>query len=120
MRIVGEIELASWFLQGILIGITGTNGKSTTTALTAHLLSGAGLKATACGNIGLPLTDLIPRDAPDHYYVVELSSFQLEAIDTFRPWIAALLNLAPDHQDRYESPISYYQAKTRKIGRAHV
>ena len=113
VRVVGEIELASWFLQGILIGITGTNGKSTTTALTAHLLSGAGLKATACGNIGLPLSDLIPRDAPDHYYVVELSSFQLEAIDTFRPWIAALLNLAPDHQDRYESPISYYQAKTR-------
>ncbi|MEK7282197.1 MAG: UDP-N-acetylmuramoyl-L-alanine--D-glutamate ligase [Acidobacteriota bacterium] len=113
VRVAGEIELASWFLQGILIGITGTNGKSTTTALTAHLLSSAGLKATACGNIGLPLTDLIPRDAPDHYYVVELSSFQLEAIDTFRPWIAALLNLAPDHQDRYESPISYYHAKTR-------
>lgn len=113
VRVVGEIELASWFLQGILIGITGTNGKSTTTALTAHLLSGAGLKATACGNIGLPLTDLIPRDAPDHYYVIELSSFQLEAIDTFRPWIAALLNLAPDHQDRYDNPISYYHAKTR-------
>ncbi|HEV8703240.1 MAG TPA: UDP-N-acetylmuramoyl-L-alanine--D-glutamate ligase [Candidatus Polarisedimenticolia bacterium] len=113
VRVVGEIELASWFLQGILIGITGTNGKSTTTALTAHLLSGAGLKATACGNIGLPLTDLIPRDAPDHYYVVELSSFQLEAIDTFRPWIAALLNLAPDHLDRYDSPLSYYHAKTR-------
>lgn len=113
VRVIGEIELASWFLQGILIGITGTNGKSTTTALTAHLLSGAGLKATACGNIGLPLTDLIPRDAPDQYYVVELSSFQLEAIDSFRPWIAALLNLAPDHQDRYDSPLSYYQAKTR-------
>ncbi len=113
VRVVGEIELASWFLQGILIGITGTNGKSTTTALAAHLLSGAGLRATACGNIGLPLTDMIPRDAPDHYYVIELSSFQLEAVDTFRPWIAALLNLAPDHQDRYEDSISYYQAKTR-------
>ncbi|PYT12271.1 MAG: UDP-N-acetylmuramoyl-L-alanine--D-glutamate ligase [Acidobacteria bacterium] len=113
VRVVGEIELASWFLKGILIGITGTNGKSTTTALAAHLLAHAGLKAVACGNIGLPLTDLIPRDAPDHYYVVELSSFQLEGIDTFRPWIAALLNLAPDHQDRYETPISYYQAKAR-------
>ncbi len=113
VRVVGEIELASWFLQGILIGITGTNGKSTTTALAAHLLAHAGLKAVACGNIGLPLTDLIPRDAPDHYYVVELSSFQLEGIDTFRPWIAALLNLAPDHQDRYETQIPYYQAKSR-------
>jgi UDP-N-acetylmuramoylalanine--D-glutamate ligase len=113
VRVVGEIELASWFLQGILIGITGTNGKSTTTALTAHLLAQAGLRATACGNIGLPLTDLIPKDAPDHYYVVELSSFQLEGIDTFRPWIAALLNLAPDHQDRYPDPAPYYQAKSR-------
>src|SRR5258706_5579583 len=96
VRIVGEIELASWFLKGLLIGITGTNGKSTTTALTAHLLAQAGLKATACGNIGLPLTELIPRDAPDHYYVIELSSYQLERIDTFRPRIAVLLNLAPD------------------------
>ena len=113
VRVVGEIELASWFLKGLLIGITGTNGKSTTTALAAHLLSRAGLKATACGNIGLPLTDLIPKDAPDHYYVIELSSFQLEGIDTFRPWIAALLNLAPDHQDRYPTMEAYYEAKTR-------
>ncbi|OLE64781.1 MAG: UDP-N-acetylmuramoylalanine--D-glutamate ligase [Acidobacteria bacterium 13_1_20CM_2_68_14] len=113
VRVVAEVELASWFLQGILIGITGTNGKSTTTALTAHLLAQAGLRATACGNIGLPLTDLIPKDAPDHYYVVELSSFQLEGIDTFRPWIAALLNLSPDHQDRYPDPVPYYQAKAR-------
>jgi UDP-N-acetylmuramoylalanine--D-glutamate ligase len=113
VRIVAEVEVASWFLKGILIGITGTNGKSTTTALTAHLLSHAGLKATACGNIGTPLTDLIARDAPDHYYVVELSSFQLEGIESFRPWIAALLNLSPDHQDRYAEPLAYYQAKCR-------
>ena len=113
VRVAGEIELASWFLKGLLIGITGTNGKSTTTALTAHILSRAGLKATACGNIGLPLTDLIDKDSPDHYYVIELSSFQLEGIDSFRPWIAALLNLAPDHQDRYESEVPYYQAKSR-------
>ena len=113
VRVAGEIELASWFLKGLLIGITGTNGKSTTTALTAHILSRAGLKATACGNIGLPLTDLIDKDSPDHYYVIELSSFQLEGVDTFRPWIAALLNLAPDHQDRYETEVPYYQAKSR-------
>ncbi len=113
VRVVAEVELACWFLKGIVIGITGTNGKSTTTALTAHLLSHAGLKAAACGNIGTPLTDLIPRDAPDHYYVVELSSFQLEGIDTLRPWIAALLNLSPDHQDRYPDPAAYYAAKRR-------
>ncbi len=113
VRVVAEVEVASWFLKGILIGITGTNGKSTTTALTAHLLSHAGLKATACGNIGTPLTDLIARDAPDHYYVIELSSFQLEGIEAFRPWIAALLNLSPDHQDRYAGPLAYYQAKCR-------
>jgi UDP-N-acetylmuramoylalanine--D-glutamate ligase len=113
VRIVAEVEVASWFLKGILIGITGTNGKSTTTALAAHVLSHAGLKATACGNIGTPLTEMIARDAPDHYYVVELSSFQLEAIETFRPWVAALLNLSPDHQDRYPEPLAYYQAKCR-------
>jgi UDP-N-acetylmuramoylalanine--D-glutamate ligase len=116
VRVVAEVELASWFLRGTLIGITGTNGKSTTTALTAHLLAGSGLRATACGNIGLPLTDLIPDDAPDRHYVVELSSFQLEGIDTFHPRIAALLNLAPDHQDRYDDPKAYYRAKARIFG----
>jgi UDP-N-acetylmuramoylalanine--D-glutamate ligase len=113
VRVVAEVEVASWFLKGILIGITGTNGKSTTTALTAHLLAHAGLRATACGNIGTPLIDLVPRDSPDHYYIVELSSFQLEGIETLRPWIAALLNLSPDHQDRYATPLAYYQAKCR-------
>ncbi len=113
VRIVAEVEIASWFLKGIVIGITGSNGKSTTAALSAHLLAHAGLKATACGNIGTPLTDLIARDAPDHYYIVELSSFQLEGIETFRPWIAALLNLSPNHQDRYPSLQAYYQAKCR-------
>ncbi len=113
VRVVAEVEVASWFLKGIVIGITGTNGKSTTTALAAHLLSHAGLKATACGNIGTPLTEMIARDSADHYYVVELSSFQLEGIESFRPWIGALLNLTPDHQDRYPTPQSYYQAKCR-------
>ncbi len=113
VRVVAEVEVASWYLKGIVIGITGTNGKSTTTALTAHLLSHAGLKATACGNIGTPLTEMIPRDTSDHYYIVELSSFQLEGIETFRPWLATLLNLSPDHQDRYPSPQAYYQAKCR-------
>ena len=111
--VLAEVEVASWFIKGILIGITGTNGKSTTTSLAAHLLAHAGLKAIACGNLGTPLSALVDEDAPDRYYVVELSSFQLEGIETFRPWVAVLLNLAPDHQDRYPAPMAYYQAKCR-------
>ncbi len=113
IRVVTEVEVASWFIKGIVIGITGTNGKSTTTALTAHLLREAGLKAEACGNLGTPLVDLIPHDAPDRHYVVELSSFQLEGIESLRPRIAALINLSPDHQDRYADMRHYYAAKAR-------
>ncbi len=110
---VAEVELAARFLKGTLIGITGSNGKSTTTALTAHLLAGGGLKATACGNLGTPLSDLIDADTSDHHYVVELSSFQLEGIETFRPRIGVLLNLSPDHLDRYPDSRAYYDAKAR-------
>jgi UDP-N-acetylmuramoylalanine--D-glutamate ligase len=113
VRTIAEVELASWFLRGRLIGITGTNGKSTTTALTAHLLDHAGLKAIACGNIGTPLVALADDDTPDRHYVVELSSFQLEGIETLRPRVAALLNLTPDHQDRYPDMRAYYDAKMR-------
>jgi UDP-N-acetylmuramoylalanine--D-glutamate ligase len=113
IRIVAEVELASWFIKGIVIGITGTNGKSTTTSLTAHLLREAGLEAEACGNLGTPLVEALGRDAPDRHYVVELSSFQLEGIESFRPRIAVLLNLSPDHQDRYARVRDYYDAKAR-------
>jgi UDP-N-acetylmuramoylalanine--D-glutamate ligase len=109
----GEIEFASRFLKGRIIGITGTNGKSTTTTLTGLLLSGGGLDAVACGNLGTPLIEMAPADAPSRHYVVELSSFQLEAIETFRPHVAALLNVAPDHQDRYASHADYREAKGR-------
>ncbi len=113
IRVVSEIEVASWFLKGTVIGITGTNGKSTTTALTAHLLEDAGLKAFACGNLGTPLIEFVEEDATDRYYVVELSSFQLEGIETFRPRIASMINLSPDHQDRYRDQREYYAAKAR-------
>ncbi len=113
VRVVAEVEVASWFLQGTLIGITGSNGKSTTTALAGHLLASAGLDAVACGNLGTPLASLVAADRPQRHYVVELSSFQLEGIETFRPRIAALLNLSPDHQDRYPDMPAYYDAKTR-------
>jgi len=113
VRVVAEVEVASWFLRGTIVGITGSNGKSTTTSLAGHVLSAAGLDAVACGNLGTPLSELIATDTPARHYVVELSSFQLEGIDTLRPRIAALLNLSPDHQDRYTDSAAYYDAKMR-------
>jgi UDP-N-acetylmuramoylalanine--D-glutamate ligase len=113
VRIVAEVEVASWFLRGTIVGITGSNGKSTTTSLAGHVLEAAGLDAVACGNLGTPLSDLIATDTPARHYVVELSSFQLEGIETLRPRIAALLNLTPDHQDRYPDNAAYYDAKMR-------
>ena len=113
VEIVAEVEIASWYLRGKIVGITGSNGKSTTTSLAGHILSRAGLDAVACGNLGTPLVALVDDDRPERIYVVELSSFQLEGIDTFRPSIAALLNLTPDHQDRYHDNHAYYAAKAR-------
>jgi UDP-N-acetylmuramoylalanine--D-glutamate ligase len=108
-----EIELAYHFLKGTLIGITGTNGKSTTTELTGKMLQEGGKRAYVCGNIGKPLIEFCKNSRPDDFYVIELSSFQLETIVEFRPHIAALLNLAEDHLDRYPSVAPYYQAKMR-------
>ena len=113
VRVVAEVEVASWYLEGTLVGITGSNGKSTTTALAGHLLTAAGRNAVACGNLGTPLIETVEEDAPDRLYVVELSSFQLEGIETFRPHVAVLLNLSPDHQDRYPDTPAYYAAKGR-------
>jgi UDP-N-acetylmuramoylalanine--D-glutamate ligase len=109
----GEIEFASRHLKGKIIGITGTNGKSTTTTLTGLLLQEGGLDATACGNLGTPLIEMVEGDTESRTYVVELSSFQLEGIETFRPDIAVLLNVAPDHQDRYPDHAAYRAAKGR-------
>ncbi|HVR95855.1 MAG TPA: UDP-N-acetylmuramoyl-L-alanine--D-glutamate ligase, partial [Thermoanaerobaculia bacterium] len=110
--VIAEVELAFPFLDGPVVGITGSNGKSTTTAMTGHLLKNAGIAAEVCGNIGLPLTE-VADGAPGRTFVVELSSFQLEATDTFRPRAAALLNLSPDHLDRYPDLSAYAAAKQR-------
>jgi UDP-N-acetylmuramoylalanine--D-glutamate ligase len=108
-----EIELAARELPNPLIGITGTNGKTTTTELTAHLLRAGGLAATACGNQGTPLAGLVDASDPEAWLVVECSSFQLEDVERFRPRAAALLNLAPDHLDRHGSLEGYRDAKLR-------
>lgn len=106
-----EIELASRVLPNPLMGVTGTNGKTTTTELLAHLLRAGGLEAVACGNQGTPLSGLVGQVGPDAWLVVECSSFQLEDVPTFRPRAAVLLNITPDHLDRYPDMAAYAAAK---------
>jgi len=108
-----EIELASWFLHGRLIGITGSNGKTTTTTLVDHILRHAGFATVLAGNIGTPLIAQANKTAEGTVTVAELSSFQLELIETFRPSIAVLLNLRPDHLDRHKTFSAYAAAKAR-------
>lgn len=108
-----EIEVTSWLCRATIVAITGTNGKSTTTALVAHLLNTAGKKAMATGNIGSPFASDVEQLCGEDYAVVEVSSFQLEAIDTFKPKVAAILNITPDHLDRYGDMESYADMKYR-------
>jgi UDP-N-acetylmuramoylalanine--D-glutamate ligase len=111
--VIGEIELASRWLSGRIIAITGTKGKSTTTTLTSRMLEAAGFSVTAGGNLGTPLSAQVSLSTPDVLHVVEVSSFQLETIDTFHPCIAVLVNLSPDHLDRHASFEAYGAAKAR-------
>jgi UDP-N-acetylmuramoylalanine--D-glutamate ligase len=111
--ILAEVELAYRHLKGKLIGITGSNGKTTTTALVSELLKGAGLRGHAAGNIGTPLISFVADSTPDDIFAVELSSFQLEGIHQFRPAIGSILNLTPDHMDRYSGFEDYIGAKRR-------
>jgi UDP-N-acetylmuramoylalanine--D-glutamate ligase len=112
LPVIAEVELAFPWLEGPVVGVTGSNGKSTTTAMTGHLLRAAGVPAEVCGNIGLPLSE-VADGAPGRVFVVELSSFQLESTDLLRPRAAALLNLSPDHLDRYPGMAEYAAAKRR-------
>ncbi len=111
--IVGEVELASWFLKGKIIAITGSNGKTTTTSLCGELLAKAGFKVQVGGNIGTPVTELIDTSTDDGWNVLEISSFQLETIESFRAHIGAVLNITPDHLDRHGSMENYIAAKAR-------
>ncbi|HEX8394107.1 MAG TPA: UDP-N-acetylmuramoyl-L-alanine--D-glutamate ligase [Longimicrobium sp.] len=111
--VVPEIELAYEQLDGPVIGITGTNGKTTVTSLTEHLLRAAGIDAVAGGNIGTALSELALRQPQPAWNVVECSSFQLGGIDRFTPAIGMLTNLAPDHLDWYPDLEAYYADKAR-------
>jgi UDP-N-acetylmuramoylalanine--D-glutamate ligase len=108
-----EIELASRFLRGKLIAITGSNGKTTTTALAGHILAGAGMQVIVAGNIGTPLISRVDDSKESTVTVAEVSSFQLEWIDSFRPDVSVVLNLTPDHLDRHASFEDYCRAKLR-------
>ena len=111
--VIGEVELASRWLKGRVIAITGTKGKSTTTTLTARMLQEAGFDAPAGGNLGAALSGQVANSRSDTVHVVEVSSFQLETTDTFHPWVSVLLNLSADHLDRHGTFESYASAKAR-------
>ena len=111
--IISEVELAARFLRGRLIGITGSNGKTTTTTLIGELLRDAGLPTQVGGNIGAPLIGLVESSRDDGLTVIELSSFQLEAVEQMHLFTAVLLNITPDHLDRYASMEDYAAAKAR-------
>jgi UDP-N-acetylmuramoylalanine--D-glutamate ligase len=122
VKVISELELASQFLRSPLLAITGTNGKSTTVTLIGKMLADSGRRVFVGGNLGTALSDAALEDfragqvgkpSPYDYVIVEVSSFQLETIDRFHPWIAALLNVTVDHQDRYESLEEYVTAKQR-------
>src|SRR6186713_681145 len=111
--VIGEVELASRWLTGRVIAITGTKGKSTTTELTGRILEAAGFKVSVGGNIGAPLSAQVSTSTPETLHVVEASSFQLDQIETFHPWIAVMLNFSPDHLDRHPTVEAYAAAKAR-------
>jgi UDP-N-acetylmuramoylalanine--D-glutamate ligase len=112
-EVIGEVELAARFLKGRIVAITGSNGKTTTTSLIGELLRDAGLTVQVGGNIGRALISMVESSRDDGWTVVELSSFQLETIKTFRPSIAVVLNVTPNHMDRYETFNDYAAAKHR-------
>ena len=112
-RVIGDLELASWFLHGDVIGITGANGKTTTTALTGHILRQSGVPAQVGGNIGTPPASMVKTSRAGQWNVLELSSFQLETTVSFRARIGAALNVTPDHLDRHGTLERYAAAKGR-------
>jgi len=111
--VVGDLELASWFLKGEIIGITGSNGKTTTTAMTGHILKASGIPVQVGGNIGTPPASMVRTSRAGQWNVLELSSFQLETISEFRAHVGAALNVTPDHLDRHYTFEKYATAKAR-------
>lgn len=111
--IIGEVELAARFLKGKLVAITGSNGKTTTTALAGEVVRAGGAKTLVGGNIGTPAISLVPESSEQSWTVLEISSFQLETIEQFHPNVAVVLNVTPDHLDRHGTFEVYWEAKRR-------
>ncbi|MGH9325949.1 MAG: UDP-N-acetylmuramoyl-L-alanine--D-glutamate ligase [Terriglobia bacterium] len=111
--VVPEVEAASWFFDCTLVGVTGTNGKTTTTALLGKILEASGYSAFVAGNIGVPLISAVDLFSPESIVVAELSSFQLEAVQTFRAHLAVLLNITENHLDRHRTFDAYVAAKAQ-------
>ncbi len=115
LKIVSELEFASSFCNGNVIGITGTNGKTTTTSLCDFLFNNCGKKSYAAGNIGLAFSEIAAKINPDEFVSLEISSFQLDLVDKFRPKVAMILNITPDHLNRYENSIEKYSMSKMRI-----
>jgi UDP-N-acetylmuramoylalanine--D-glutamate ligase len=120
LPVIGELELASRYLRGQVVAITGSNGKTTTTTLVGKIFADAGVPTLVGGNIGLPVIDLVAKSNPETVSVLEVSSFQLETVEEFHPWIAVVLNITPDHLDRHGSFESYVAAKERIFARQNA
>ena len=119
VRIASEVEVALHFLrESRIIAVTGTNGKTTTTALIAHLLRGLDRDAVEGGNIGTPMSEVVMRDSPPKWISLEMSSFQLHDTPSLKPEVGVLTNLSPDHLDRYASVEEYYADKARLFANA--
>ena len=120
LAIYSEIEVASWFCEAPIVAITGTNGKTTTTSLAGHIFRTAERAPIVAGNIGFPFSDYVLDTTPDDTVILEVSSFQLDHIDTFRPRVSVILNITPDHLDRYDNDFNRYaQAKFRIFENQH-
>jgi len=113
LPVIGELELAARFLKGKMLAVTGSNGKTTTTTLLGEILQAAGLPTLVGGNIGVPVVSLVDQSTDQTWSVLEVSSFQLESTEQFRPAIAVILNITPDHLDRHGSFENYARAKER-------
>ena len=115
LQVTGEIEIAHGFCRAPVIAVTGTNGKGSACTLTGAMLNEGGLDARVCGNIGDPFTGAVAEEHAPDLYVVEVSSFQLETVERFRPWVATILNITPDHLDRHRTFEAYVAAKARLL-----
>lgn len=115
IKVYSEVEISSWFCQGPIVAITGSNGKTTTTSLIGHVFRSSRRNTIVAGNIGYPLSDYVHDVRPDDVVVLEVSSFQLDHVDTFRPRVSVLLNITPDHLDRYENDFELYAESKARI-----